>query len=1107
MFLNFCRLLIVLIFSSIRIEVYAEGLNRSKNFWYNFDQEQSSLFSDLDLEGLTSSLELSPDVSSRTSSNVILEIPSYNGSKKGFRFFETSVLPLSLKIKYPRIKSYMGIGIDNPSHRSSLVFFKNGLYGLVIDENGHSYIKVDENNKAKISTSNVVYLTSQNNNCEINIQENPSRDLNDEIFWDCVGTDEPCYPVGSTLTTYRFAGIMSERVTNDVSDGTIAGGLAWMTAMVNQINLLWIRELGFKLELIEESDQLIFTDDNPAPDVFQKDPSCHSSGDPKYCELEEIKPYLESVIGPGGDNTPLDDRKWEYGAHFDTRYNGGVAYMPGSTSANNANYEVFNHELGHNLGSPHNISIEGGWRCSIGGSIMGSRVRTINGFSGDQYSSHTIELAMNYRNDPMIYQNIGIWGADYVTGYSFENTGNNIPELITPESGFIIPKETPFVLEGTSLPYSPDHTFSWEQNDASDESFSMNPLDNSLPFFLPNKGPLFSTVDPTPGGFIRYFPTIQSLLNNNYNTEINDYGTMLTVEKLPFATREINMRLIVRTNDPFGGSLNHKNVEFFVDGESGPFRVTSQAEPVTWEIGSEQTITWNVANTDNPNQVNCQTVDILLSLDGGAIFDQILGQNIPNNGLYTFSVPVLSSSSSARIMVKASENIFFDINNSFFTINNSAMPSIVIDETPIDIDIEIGTTSNYQRTIENNGDELSVLSYNTSVDYDLDGEGFLNFDGIDDNIDLGPNLLSGTGDFSIALWFKSSSNEEQVLIQQRDQNNYIGQYQLSINQYGRISFFTYESSGYKWGANSSQAYNDGNWHHVVVAQSSELNGGSLYVDGQLITSSDGGIVDINGGIRTYIGADMRDNNKFFQGSINDVSIFSSSLSNNNINILFNQGFGFNVTYNHEGFNEAASLIAFYPMVQMQGSTLVDFSFNYFNGNISGCEWEGDLLFFPSWLQLESQSNTLNYGESNQIDITLDASGLLVETSYSGKIIVNSEYETVIIPININTVENLSNDNKKIVSDQFQLLNAYPNPFNPITTITYNLPKEAYVNITVYDLMGRMINNLVSKNQSSGLKSVQWDATDNFGHPVGANIYFLRINSGNFSQTKKILLLK
>ena len=145
------------------------------------------------------------------------------------------------------------------------------------------------------------------------------------------------YPVGSLLTTYRFAGIMSERATNEVSDGTVEGGLAWMVAMVNQINLLWIRELSFRLEMVEESDQLIFTNNNPAPDVFQQDPSCHSSGDPKYCELEEVKPYLESIIGPGGDDTPQNERTWEYGAHFDTRYNGGVAYMPGSTSTNNAN--------------------------------------------------------------------------------------------------------------------------------------------------------------------------------------------------------------------------------------------------------------------------------------------------------------------------------------------------------------------------------------------------------------------------------------------------------------------------------------------------------------------------------------------------------------------------------------------------------------------------------------------------------------------------------------------------------------------------------------------------------------------------------------------------
>ena len=122
-------------------------------------------------------------------------------------------------------------------------------------------------------------------------------DLNDDVFWDCVGTDNPCYPVGANLTTYRFAGIMSERANNEEADGTVEGGLAWMVSMVNQINLLWVRELGFKLEMVDGSDQLIFTDDNPAPDVFQQDPSCHSSGDPKYCELEEVKPYLELIIG------------------------------------------------------------------------------------------------------------------------------------------------------------------------------------------------------------------------------------------------------------------------------------------------------------------------------------------------------------------------------------------------------------------------------------------------------------------------------------------------------------------------------------------------------------------------------------------------------------------------------------------------------------------------------------------------------------------------------------------------------------------------------------------------------------------------------------------
>ena len=65
---------------------------------------------------------------------------------------------------------------------------------------------------------------------------------------------------------------MSERANNDAADGTVESGLAWMVSMVNQINLLWVRELGFKLVMVDGSDQLIFTNDNPAPEVFQQDP-------------------------------------------------------------------------------------------------------------------------------------------------------------------------------------------------------------------------------------------------------------------------------------------------------------------------------------------------------------------------------------------------------------------------------------------------------------------------------------------------------------------------------------------------------------------------------------------------------------------------------------------------------------------------------------------------------------------------------------------------------------------------------------------------------------------------------------------------------------------
>ena len=100
-----------------------------------------------------------------------------------------------------------------------------------------------------------------------------------------------------------------------------------------------------------------------------------------------------------------------------------------------------------------------------------------------------------------------------------------------------------------------------------------------------------------------------------------------------------------------------------------------------------------------------------------------------------------------------------------------------------------------------------------------------------------------------------------------------------------------------------------------------------------------------------------------------------------------------------------------------------------------------------------------------------------------------------------------NVNKKSIPEQFSLKNPYPNPFNPVTTLSYNLPEDAMVNITIYDMMGRQVKTLVNGSQTAGYKSIQWNATNSAGQPVSAGIYLYQIQAGEFRQTKKMVLLK
>jgi len=94
-----------------------------------------------------------------------------------------------------------------------------------------------------------------------------------------------------------------------------------------------------------------------------------------------------------------------------------------------------------------------------------------------------------------------------------------------------------------------------------------------------------------------------------------------------------------------------------------------------------------------------------------------------------------------------------------------------------------------------------------------------------------------------------------------------------------------------------------------------------------------------------------------------------------------------------------------------------------------------------------------------------------------------------------------------IPETFTLHQNFPNPFNPITTLRYDLPSDALVTLSIYDMLGREITKLVNTNQEAGFKSVQWDATDSMGRPVSAGVYLYQIQAGEFVETRKMVLLK
>jgi flagellar hook assembly protein FlgD len=94
----------------------------------------------------------------------------------------------------------------------------------------------------------------------------------------------------------------------------------------------------------------------------------------------------------------------------------------------------------------------------------------------------------------------------------------------------------------------------------------------------------------------------------------------------------------------------------------------------------------------------------------------------------------------------------------------------------------------------------------------------------------------------------------------------------------------------------------------------------------------------------------------------------------------------------------------------------------------------------------------------------------------------------------------------VMPTEFTVSN-YPNPFNPVTTIRFNLPESGNVMAKIYNIRGKEINELVNGVYNAGVYNIQWDAKDQMGRKVSSGLYIIRVQYNNRVKTQKMILMK
>jgi len=574
----------------------------------------------------------------------IISLPMPDGSMLRFKIYDSPVMEEGLASRFPQIRTFTGQALDGSAVTTRFDWTPQGFHAILLTSRGTVLIEPDGQNQTSVY---IAYfqgdLPAGSMECAV---DNP---LDDEplVAVKQMGERANLVSSGSALRTYRLAVAATAEYTQAYGGGTVPGGLSAVTTTVNLVNAVFERDVAVRLVLIANEDQIIFTDS--VTDGYTSDNVNSLIG--------ENQTKLDTVIGSANYDIGhvFDGRLLPGGFQFQGLASLGVACRTGVKGrgvnivkslqpSNTIAYYSAAHEMGHQFGASHTFNATSGtcgpqrasataYEPGTGSTIMGYRFACApeDMMSGDTYfHTASIEQIVAYTTGPN-------GGSCPVT----TPTGNNIPTVDAGLS-YNIPQSTPFMLTATgSDPDGDSLTYTWEEFDLGTPG-PPNTDDGSRPIFrsfAPSTNPA------------RSFPSSLNVICPQCVT---------LGESLPVTQRTMKFRATVRDNRAGGGAASSDETTVNVQVAAGPFTVN---QPGTWNVKSQQTVTWNVANT-NSAPVSCDTVRISLSRDNGNTFPIILVNSTPNDGSETITVPGAPGTLS-RVKVEAVGNIFFNVSPQF----------------------------------------------------------------------------------------------------------------------------------------------------------------------------------------------------------------------------------------------------------------------------------------------------------------------------------------------------------------------------------------------------------------------------------------------------------